>query len=108
MGATTERLPYRATAAAALYERISELPVVALLDNIRSLYNVGAFFRTADAARIRALHLCGITGRPPNPGISKTALGAESSVRWEYSGDGIKPIEELRHAHYEIVAVETR
>ena len=69
---------------------------------------MGAFFRTADAARIRALHLCGITGRPPNPGISKTALGAESSVRWEYSGDGIKVIEQLRHAHYEIVAVETR
>ena len=54
MGAPTERLPYRATEAAAPYERISELPVVALLDNIRSLYNVGAFFRTADAARIRA------------------------------------------------------
>ena len=108
MGATTERLPYRATEAAAPYERISELPVVVLLDNIRSLYNVGAFFRTADAARIRALHLCGITGRPPNPGISKTALGAESSVRWEQSADGIKVIEHLRHAHYEIVAVETR
>jgi len=108
MGAPTERLPYRATEASAPYEQISELPVVALLDNIRSLYNVGAFFRTADAARIRALHLCGITGQPPNPGISKTALGAERSVRWEYSGDGIKAIEHLRHAHYEIVAVETR
>ena len=82
--------------------------MVALLDNIRSLYNVGAFFRTADAARVRALHLCGITGRPPNPGISKTALGAESSVRWEHSADGIAAIEQLRHAHYEIVAVETR
>ena len=62
MGATTERLPYRATEAAAAYERIIELPVVVLLDNIRSLYNVGAFFRTADATRIQALHLCGITG----------------------------------------------
>ena len=64
MGAPAERLPYRATEAAAPYERISELPVVVLLDNVRSLYNVGAFFRTGDAARIRALHLCGITGRP--------------------------------------------
>ena len=108
MGVPTERLPYRATEAAAPYERISELPVVALLDNIRSLYNVGAFFRTADAARIRALHLCGITGRPPNPGIAKTALGAERSVRWEHSVDGINVIRNLRHAHYEIVAVETR
>src|SRR6202171_2056310 len=102
MGAPTERLPYRATEAAAPYERISELPVVALLDNVRSLYNVGAFFRTADAARIRELHLCGITGRPPNPGIAKTALGAESSVRWQHSGDGMKAIEHFRHAHYEI------
>ena len=55
MGAPAERLPYRATEAAAPYERITDLPVIAVLDNIRSLYNVGAFFRTADAARIRAL-----------------------------------------------------
>src|SRR5882762_9414271 len=106
MGATADRLPYRATEASAAYERISELPVVALLDNIRSLYNVGAFFRTADAARIRALHLCGITGRPPNSRISKTALGAENSVRWDYIYDPIKAIEGFRDAHYEIVAVE--
>src|ERR1700730_12117136 len=105
MGAITERLPYRATEAAAAYERIIELPVVALLDNIRSLYNVGAFFRTADAARIRSLHLCGITGRPPKPGISKTALGAENSVPWEHAWEPVPLIGAMRRRGYEIAAV---
>ncbi|MBZ5593625.1 MAG: TrmH family RNA methyltransferase [Acidobacteriia bacterium] len=102
-----ERLPYRASQAATAYEAIVELPVVALLDNIRSLYNVGAFFRTADAAGLRSLFLCGITGRPPHRAISKTALGAETSVRWEFSGEACTVVERLRAEHYEIAAVET-
>ncbi|HUJ23369.1 MAG TPA: RNA methyltransferase [Bryobacteraceae bacterium] len=110
MSRTTDvdRLPYRATQAAAAYEWIAELPVAAILDNIRSLYNVGSFFRTADAIGLRGLHLCGITGRPPHRGISKTALGAESAVRWEYSADAILAVERLRTEGYEIAAIETR
>ena len=102
-----ERLPYRATEAAAAYEWIGQLPVIALLDNIRSLYNVGAFFRTADAAGLRGLYLCGITGRPPSPAISKTALGAENSVRWDYAAGALAMVERLRGEGYEIAAVET-
>ena len=68
-----DRLPYLATQAAAPYEGIRPIPVSILLDNVRSMYNVGAFFRTADAAGCEKLYLCGITARPPKPGISKTA-----------------------------------
>lgn len=100
-------MPYRASQAAAAYEAIVELPVVALLDNIRSLYNVGAFFRTADAAGLRSLFLCGITGRPPHRAISKTALGAETSVRWECAGEAWSIAGQLREERYEIAAVET-
>jgi tRNA G18 (ribose-2'-O)-methylase SpoU len=103
----SERLPYRATTAAAVYEPIAVLPVVALLDNIRSLYNVGAFFRTADAAGLESLFLSGITGRPPHRSISKTALGAENNVRWESSVDARPLLEQLRAKGYEIAAVET-
>jgi tRNA G18 (ribose-2'-O)-methylase SpoU len=102
-----ERLPYRATQAAAAYECVAELPVVALLDDIRSLYNVGAFFRTADAAGLRGLYLGGITGRPPQPGISKTALGAENAVRWEHAPEAGEAVQRLRASGYEIAAVET-
>jgi 23S rRNA (guanosine2251-2'-O)-methyltransferase len=102
-----DRLPYRATSAAVAYEPIAGLPVMALLDNIRSLYNVGAFFRTADAAGIESLLLCGITGRPPHRAISKTALGAETIVRWEYASYTRPVVEFLRAERYEIAAVET-
>ena len=102
-----DRLPYRATSAAVAYEPIAVLPVMALLDNIRSLYNVGAFFRTADAAGIESLLLCGITGRPPHRSITKTALGAETKVRWECAADAQPIIEQLRARRYEIAAVET-
>ena len=107
MTGPTERLPYRATQLAAAYECVGEFPVVALLDNIRSLYNVGAFFRTADAAGLRGLYLCGITGRPPKPGISKTALGAENTVCWEHAPEACGVIDCLRANGYEIAAVET-
>ena len=103
----SERVPYRATRSAAAYEGIGELPVIALLENVRSLYNVGAFFRTADAAGLMSLQLCGITGRPPHAAISKTALGAENSVRWEYKADAALVVERLRAQGCEIAAVET-
>jgi tRNA G18 (ribose-2'-O)-methylase SpoU len=71
------------------------------------MYNVGAFFRTADAAAIEKLYLCGITGRPPRKEISKTALGAEETVAWEHTSDPVELIRSLRGRGYEIAAVET-
>lgn len=102
-----DRLPYRATQGAAIYDDVRHLPVVALLENVRSLYNVGAFFRTADAAGLRSLCLCGITGRPPHTGIRKTALGAEATVLWEYAANSAGQVNHLRGEGYEIAAIET-
>ena len=79
-----DRVPFQATTAGALYEGIRTLPAAVLLDNVRSMYNVGAFFRTADAASMEKLYLCGITARPPKKAIAKTALGAEDTVPWEH------------------------
>jgi tRNA G18 (ribose-2'-O)-methylase SpoU len=102
-----DRLPFQATAAGARYRQIATLPVSILLDNVRSLYNVGAFFRTADAASIEKLYLCGITGRPPKRAIAKTALGAEETVRWEHTWEPVPLIRTLRGRGIEMVAVET-
>jgi tRNA G18 (ribose-2'-O)-methylase SpoU len=102
-----ERLPFRATSSAAAYVDLSELPVAVVLENVRSLYNVGAFFRTADAVRLRSLILGGITGHPPQRMISKTALGAEETVRWNHTWNPAQAVSELRNAGYEIAAVET-
>ena len=102
-----DRLPFQATSAGARYERITRLPVAVLLDNVRSMYNVGAFFRTADATAIEKLYLCGITGQPPKKEISKTALGAENTVEWEHTWQPVELIGSLRARGYEIAAVET-
>jgi 23S rRNA (guanosine2251-2'-O)-methyltransferase len=102
-----ERIPFQATRAAAAYEGFTKLPVRVLLENVRSLYNVGAFFRTCDAAGAEMLELCGITGRPPDKQIHKTALGAENSIRWRHHSNPIELAGELRAAGYEIAAVET-
>jgi len=87
------------------------LPVVVALDNVRSLYNTGAFFRTADACAVERLVLCGITPRPDQGGrqrraIAKTALGAELVVPWEHHADTAKALETIAAAGYHIVAVE--
>jgi 23S rRNA (guanosine2251-2'-O)-methyltransferase len=102
-----DRIPFQATNAGARYEPIGRLPVSILLDNVRSLYNVGAFFRTADAASIEKLYLCGITGRPPKPGIAKTALGAEETVPWEHAWDAAPLAERIRAQGVEMAAIET-
>jgi tRNA G18 (ribose-2'-O)-methylase SpoU len=102
-----DRLPFQATTAGAHYERIGRLPVSILLDNVRSLYNVGAFFRTADAASIDRLYLCGITGRPPKRAIAKTALGAEETVPWEHAWEAAPLVESIRARGHEIAAIET-
>lgn len=80
--------------------------VVLILDNIRSVYNVGAIFRTADAARINKLYLCGITAHPPRSDIEKTALKTIDSVPWQYSENCLDIINELKKSAYQIVALE--
>jgi 23S rRNA (guanosine2251-2'-O)-methyltransferase len=90
----------------------ARLPVVVVLDNVRSLYNTGAFFRTADACRIERLVLCGITPRPDQGrkqqrAIAKTALGAELTVPWEYRPDTAAALAALAADGYRSVAVET-
>ena len=102
-----DRLPFQATAAGAPYQQIAGLPVSILLDNVRSLYNVGAFFRTGDAASVEKIYLCGITGRPPKRAIAKTALGAEETVAWEHTWEPVPLIGALRERGIEIAAVET-
>jgi 23S rRNA (guanosine2251-2'-O)-methyltransferase len=101
-----ERIPFQVTPAGAAYA-FRKLPVHVALADIRSLYNVGAFFRTCDAAGVETLRLCGITGHPPSREIHKTALGAEDSVRWSIHKSAIPLIAELRDAGCEIAAVET-
>ncbi len=102
-----DRIPFFATRTGAIYEGMGPLPVSVVLDNVRSLYNVGAFFRTADAVRLEKLHLCGITGHPPKRAITKTALGAEETVVWEHDWEPVALVEEMRRRGYEIAAVET-
>jgi 23S rRNA (guanosine2251-2'-O)-methyltransferase len=102
-----DRVPFQATAAGATYQDIRSLPVRVLLDNVRSLYNVGSFFRTADAASIEKLHLCGITGRPPKKALTKTALGAEETVPWEHAWEAAPVLRALREQGYELAAIET-
>ena len=83
------------------------LPVSALLDNVRSMYNVGAFFRAADGVGLEKLYLAGITAHPPKNAITKTALGAETVVPWEHSWDAASMVERLGREGYEIAAIET-
>lgn len=78
-----------------------------VLDNVRSMYNVGAFFRTADAVRLERLVLCGITAHPPQEGIGKTALGAQECVPWEYEMDTLVALRKYAARGYEVAAVET-
>ncbi len=78
-----------------------------LLENVRSLYNVGAFFRTADAVALEKLYLTGITGYPPQRMISKTALGAEETVPWQHTREPERTVVELRAKGYQIAAIET-
>ena len=81
-------------------------PVVLVLDNVRSLHNVGAVFRTADAFALEKIYLCGVTGRPPHRDITKTALGSTESVAWEHVPTTLAAAETLKQAGYQLVAVE--
>ena len=88
------------------FETAEKLPIIIVLDNIRSLSNVGAFFRTADAFRIKELLLCGITACPPHREIHKTALGADETVRWRYFETTEAACKALKAEGYRIFAVE--
>ena len=81
-------------------------PVVVLLDNVRSLHNVGSVFRTCDAMAVEKLYLCGITAKPPHREIQKTAIGATESVNWEYMEDAISIIHRYKKEGYTIISVE--
>src|SRR3954453_15068137 len=101
-----DRVPFRATLGASLYDDL-RLPVTILLDNIRSMYNVGSFFRTGDGAGIEQLILCGITARPPHKGVAKTALGAEARVPWRSAENSLEALQALRNSGHEVAAIET-
>ncbi|GFI35505.1 tRNA (guanosine(18)-2'-O)-methyltransferase [Bacteroidaceae bacterium] len=88
------------------FRAAEKLPLVVVLDNVRSLHNVGSVFRTADAFRLAGVWLCGITACPPSAEIHKTALGAEDSVSWTYCDDTLQAVERLRAEGYIVLAVE--
>jgi len=102
-----DRLPYLASEASTPYDAITKLPVAVLLDNVRSMYNVGSFFRTADAAGIESLYLSGITAAPPKKEITKTALGAEETVAWKHSWSPLEFLDDLHARGFELAAIET-
>lgn len=88
------------------FKRSDKIPIIAVLENVRSAYNVGSVFRTADAFLIEAVYLCGYTAFPPHKEIRKTALGAEETVQWKHFKNGIDAITELRLQGYAVYAVE--
>lgn len=88
------------------FREADKLPLVVVLDDVRSMYNVGSVFRTCDAFRVESIALCGISCTPPATEIHKTALGAEDSVSWKYCKTALEAVEELRAEGYEVLAVE--
>lgn len=88
------------------YHKINKLPIVVILDDVRSLNNIGSVFRTADAFLIEKIYLCGITATPPSPDIHKTALGAEDSVEWEHVNNVVDIVEKLQGEGYKVCAIE--
>lgn len=88
------------------FKEAEKMPLVVVLDNIRSLHNIGSVFRTSDAFRIACIYLCGITAVPPHPEMHKTALGAEFTVDWKYVDNAVETVDNLRQAGYTVYAVE--
>lgn len=88
------------------FKEAEKLPLIVVLDDVRSLYNVGSVFRTCDAFRIEAVYLCGITATPPNAEIHKTALGGEDSVDWEYFANTEDAMEKLKEKGYFVYSIE--
>lgn len=88
------------------FATMAKMPVVVVLDNVRSAQNIGAFFRTGDAFAVEKVVLCGITATPPSREIHKSSLGAEFTVPWEYSKTTVEAVESLKQQGYAIVAIE--
>lgn len=88
------------------FRQSEKIPVIVVLENIRSAYNVGSVFRTSDAFLIEAIYIIGYSAKPPHKEIRKTALGAEETVQWQYFKTTAEAIEELRHKQYKVLAVE--
>ena len=88
------------------FREAEKLPLVVVLDDVRSMHNVGSVFRTGDAFRIEAVYLCGITSTPPSAEIHKTALGAEDSVSWRYFKIALEALESLKADGYEVYSIE--
>jgi tRNA G18 (ribose-2'-O)-methylase SpoU len=88
------------------FKQATKTPVIAVLDNIRSMHNVGSVFRTADAFLIEAIFLCGYTPQPPHRDIHKTALGATESVDWIYFETTVEAVNELKRQGYKVLAIE--
>ena len=88
------------------FKTVDKIPFMIVLDNVRSLNNIGSVFRTADAFRLEGIYLCGITATPPHREIHKTALGATESVYWEYREETTDAIAELKEKGYQIYSVE--
>jgi 23S rRNA (guanosine2251-2'-O)-methyltransferase len=104
---TSDDPVFQATTLGGAYRGIERLPVAVVLDRVRSLYNVGACFRTADAVRAERIWLAGITPTPADPRIAKTALGAERTVPWTSVAGAAEAIGAMRAGGYEIAAIET-
>src|ERR1035438_5636202 len=85
------------------FKRSGKIPIVVVLDNIRSMHNVGSVFRTADAFLLGGIYLCGYTPYPPHRDIHKTALGATETVEWKYFNSSISAIQSLRNEGYKII-----
>ena len=88
------------------FKESDKLPLTVVLDDIRSLHNVGSVFRSSDAFRVEAIYLCGITAVPPQPEIHKTALGAEGTVDWRYFKDTLDAVKELKEKGYIVYSIE--
>lgn len=88
------------------FKETPKIPLIVILDNVRSLHNVGSVFRTADAYCVKKVILCGITATPPNTEIHKSALGAEFSVDWAYYKETTEAVNELKQAGYTVLAIE--
>lgn len=90
----------------AQFKEQEKLPIIIVLDNVRSLHNVGSAFRTADGFAVEAIYLCGITAQPPHREIEKTALGATQSILWKYFENVGDAVDNLKENNYQIIAIE--
>ena len=88
------------------FKQADKLPLVVVLDEVRSLHNIGSIFRTSDAFLVKAIYLCGITATPPHPEMHKTALGAEDTVDWIYQKQTLEAVDELHNEGYTVLAIE--